>query len=107
MSYIEYYECPCGNGRIVDDKDETPGFRSHDINIYCDECKQDYKIDLSNGFSNWKVINTKSNEEVKLKKWKWKPCNQHEFVKTSIERYGTNEITFYERCNKCGYEYKI
>jgi len=43
-SYTNYYKCPCGKGRVVDDKDATPGFRSHDTWIECDECKEKYEI---------------------------------------------------------------
>ena len=43
-SYTHYYKCPCGQGRVVDDKDATPGFRSHDIFIECTECCEKYEI---------------------------------------------------------------
>ena len=43
-SYTHYYKCPCGQGRVVDDKDATPGFRSHDILIECAECREKYEI---------------------------------------------------------------
>lgn len=43
-SYTHYYKCPCGQGRVVDDKDATPGFRSHDIFIECAECREKYEI---------------------------------------------------------------
>ena len=43
-SYTHYYECPCGKGRVVDDKDATPGFRCHDIYIECEECNKKYTI---------------------------------------------------------------
>ena len=43
-SYTHYYKCPCGKGRVVDDKDATPGFRSHDIFIECEECREKYEL---------------------------------------------------------------
>lgn len=43
-SYTHYYVCPCGKGRVVDDKDATPGFRSHDIYIECEECSKKYTV---------------------------------------------------------------
>jgi len=43
-SYTHYYRCPCGSGRVVDDKDATPGFRSHDTYIECTECDNKYEI---------------------------------------------------------------
>lgn len=44
-SYTHYYKCPCGNGRVVDDKDATPGNRSHDIYIECSECREKYEVE--------------------------------------------------------------
>ena len=44
-SYTHYYKCPCGKGRVVDDKDATPGFRSHDGFIECDVCREKYEIE--------------------------------------------------------------
>lgn len=43
-SYTHYYKCPCGKGRIIDDKDATPGFRSHDIYSECDDCREKYEL---------------------------------------------------------------
>lgn len=43
-SYIHYYKCPCGKGRIVDEKDATPGFRTHEIIIECGECCKKYDV---------------------------------------------------------------
>ena len=43
-SYTHYYKCPCGKGRVIDDKDATPGFRSHDIYIECTECREKYEL---------------------------------------------------------------
>lgn len=43
-SYTDYYKCPCGKGRVVDDKDATPGFRSHYTYIDCGECREKYEI---------------------------------------------------------------
>lgn len=43
-SYTHYYKCPCGKGRVVDEKDATPGFRCHDIYIECQECREKYEI---------------------------------------------------------------
>lgn len=55
QTYAEY-ECPCGKGKIVDDHDDIPGFRSHDIFIACDECREKYDIDRSRGASNWRLV---------------------------------------------------
>lgn len=36
--------CPCGKGKVVEEHDDIPGFREHDIWIQCEECSK--KLDL-------------------------------------------------------------
>lgn len=50
------YECPCGKGQIVEEHDNIPGFRDHDVYLSCDDCKQKYELDTSNGVRSWKLI---------------------------------------------------
>lgn len=49
------YECPCGKGKIVEEHDNIPGFREHDVYILCEECSKKYKIDTSKGIRSWKL----------------------------------------------------
>lgn len=49
------YKCPCGKGTIVEEHDNIPGFRDHDVYICCDECKQKYEFDLSKGIRCWSL----------------------------------------------------
>lgn len=53
--YYEY-ECPCGKGKIIEEHDNIPGFREHDVTMYCDVCNKLYDIDISNGKRNWSLI---------------------------------------------------
>lgn len=53
---IYYYKCMCGKGRIVEDHDNTPGFREHTVYIDCEECSKLYKIDESNGVRQWELV---------------------------------------------------
>ena len=53
--YYEY-ECPCGKGRIVEEHDNIPGFREHDVMLCCEECNRYYSIDTSKGVRNWRLI---------------------------------------------------
>lgn len=39
------YECPCGSGTVTDTHDDVPGFRSHDIFINCDECREKWVVE--------------------------------------------------------------
>jgi hypothetical protein len=50
------FECPCGKGRIVEEHDNIPGFREHDVYIQCDSCKREYNLDTSKGVRGWEII---------------------------------------------------
>lgn len=47
------YECPCGNGKIVEEHDNIPGFREHDVYINCPQCIKKYRLNTVNGIRNW------------------------------------------------------
>ena len=51
-----HYECPCGKGKIVEEHDNIPGFREHDVYIVCEECSKKYRLDTSSGIRNWTLI---------------------------------------------------
>jgi putative ATP-dependent endonuclease of OLD family len=53
--YYEY-ECPCGEGRIVEEHDNIPGFREHDVYLLCAKCRKAYVIDTSLGIRNWRIV---------------------------------------------------
>ena len=55
---FEYYdfECPCGKGTIREEHDNTPGFREHDVWIFCKECEKNWKLDTSKGVRNWELV---------------------------------------------------
>ena len=50
------YECPCGNGRILEEHDNIPGFRDHAVFLECTKCSKHYKLDTSNGVHNWELV---------------------------------------------------
>lgn len=50
------YECPCGKGTIVEEHDNIPGFREHDVYIACKECDAKYKLDTSKGVRGWELV---------------------------------------------------
>lgn len=50
------YECPCGKGKIIEEHDNIPGFREHDVYMVCEECGQNYDIDVSKGVRNWELV---------------------------------------------------
>jgi hypothetical protein len=50
------YECPCGNGIIVEEHDNIPGFRDHDVYIFCEKYAGKYYLDISNGVRDWELF---------------------------------------------------
>ncbi len=50
------FECPCGKGKIIEEHDNIPGFRDHDVYIDCDLCNQKYYVDKSKGVKNWELV---------------------------------------------------
>ncbi len=50
------YECPCGKGKIIEEHDNIPGFRDHDVYIVCDACSKKYRLDTSKGVRGWELI---------------------------------------------------
>jgi hypothetical protein len=43
---VERYEylCPCGDGMIIEEHDNVPGFREHDVRIDCDKCRAEWRF---------------------------------------------------------------
>lgn len=50
------YECPCGKGKIIEEHDNIPGFRDHDVWISCGECSPKYTLDTSKGVRGWELV---------------------------------------------------
>ncbi|MBF4695077.1 hypothetical protein [Fusibacter ferrireducens] len=50
------YECPCGEGKIIEEHDNIPGFRDHSVFFRCDKCNEKYKFDLSKGVRGWELV---------------------------------------------------
>ncbi|SHH50242.1 hypothetical protein [Clostridium intestinale] len=50
------YECLCGEGKIVEEHDNIPGFRDHTVYIACDKCREKYKIDESKSVRGWEIV---------------------------------------------------
>jgi hypothetical protein len=44
---------------IVEEHDNIPGFREHDVYFCCDQCREKYKIDISKGVRAWKIVRIK------------------------------------------------
>lgn len=42
----DVYECPCGKGEVIYEKDNIPGFRDSDLFVTCKECADLYEIGI-------------------------------------------------------------
>ena len=49
------YECPCGKDIIIEEHDNIPGFRDHDVWIRCPICSKKYYLDTSKGIRDWDI----------------------------------------------------
>lgn len=47
------YLCPCGDGTIIEEHDNIPGFREHDRWIACDKCRVEWRFVEGRSVSNW------------------------------------------------------
>lgn len=49
------YLCPCGDGAIVEEHDNIPGFREHDVWIACDKCRTEWRFVGGRGARDWAI----------------------------------------------------
>jgi hypothetical protein len=47
------YLCPCGDGTIIEEHDNLPGFREHDVRIDCDKCRAEWRFVDGKGVRDW------------------------------------------------------
>lgn len=47
------YRCPCGAGAIVEEHDNTPGFREHDVWINCGKCREEWNFAEGRSAHSW------------------------------------------------------
>ncbi|WP_395405767.1 hypothetical protein ACHMXB_22610 (plasmid) [Arthrobacter sp. UC242_113] len=54
---IERHEflCPCGHGLIIEEHDNIPGFREHDVQIACGKCSQTWHVVPGLPVRGWRV----------------------------------------------------
>ena len=44
---------PSGDGKIIEDHDNIPGFREHDVWIACDKCRAEWRFVERRGVRDW------------------------------------------------------
>lgn len=47
------FRCPCGDGVIVEEHDNIPGFREHDVRILCDKCRAEWRFAEGTSVRDW------------------------------------------------------
>ena len=47
------YLCPCGEGTIVEEHDNIPGFREHDVWIACEKCRAEWRFAEGRSVRDW------------------------------------------------------
>ncbi|WP_219717580.1 hypothetical protein [Zhihengliuella halotolerans] len=55
------YLCPCGAGAIIEEHDNIPGFREHDVRIFCDKCREEWRFVEGRGVRDWALEPTAMN----------------------------------------------
>lgn len=55
---VERYEfwCPCGDGSIVEEHDNIPGFREHGVRIACDRCRGQWRFVDPGNAREWGLV---------------------------------------------------
>lgn len=54
---IETYEylCPCGDGKVIEEHDNIPGFREHNVRIICDKCREEWRFVTGLSVREWRL----------------------------------------------------
>jgi|GEM_PF-2790181 len=47
------YRCPCGDGTVVEEHDNVPGFREHDVWIDCGKCRAEWRFVEGRSVRDW------------------------------------------------------
>lgn len=52
---LHEYLCPCGDGKVIEEHDNTPGFREHDRWISCDKCSEEWDFVPGLSVRGWRL----------------------------------------------------
>jgi hypothetical protein len=54
------FRCPCGDSQIIEEHDNIPGHRSHDVSISCDKCRDEWDFAPGRPARQWALVPTLS-----------------------------------------------
>lgn len=52
---LHEYLCPCGDGKVIEEHDNIPGFREHDVQINCDKCSEEWDFVPGLSVRGWRL----------------------------------------------------
>jgi ribosomal protein S27AE len=50
------YRCPCGDGEVIEEHDNVPGFREHDVRIACSKCYVEWQFVGGRSVRDWRLV---------------------------------------------------
>ena len=50
------FRCPCGDSQIIEEHDNIPGFRNHDVSISCDKCRTEWDFAPGRSVRDWGLV---------------------------------------------------
>ena len=50
------YRCPCGDGTVVEEHDNVPGFREHAVWIDCGKCRAEWRFIEGRSVRDWGLV---------------------------------------------------
>lgn len=50
------YLCPCGAGEVIEDHDNIPGARDHDVSLRCDKCRNEWEFAPGRSVRDWGLV---------------------------------------------------
>ncbi len=50
------FACPCGEGEVVEEHDNVPGFRDHSVNLWCDRCRGEWDFAPGRSVRDWGLV---------------------------------------------------
>ncbi|MBF4762791.1 hypothetical protein ISU07_06600 [Nocardioides islandensis] len=50
------FRCPCGDGAIIEEHENVPGFREHNVWLDCDKCRAEWRFVDGRSARQWGLV---------------------------------------------------